>query len=70
MKRSGPGTTLCTRKTASIIAVSSSPGMPSASIGISAAGGTALFVASETMMPSGAPLPNLWPSGENRLATT
>ena len=55
---SGPGITLCTMKTDSIIAVSASPGMPSASRGTSAAAGTALLAASEAISPSGAPLPN------------
>ena len=56
--RVGPGMKLCTMKTASIIAVSASPGMPSASSGTRAEAGTALFAVSQAIRPSGAPLPN------------
>ena len=56
-KISGPGFTPASKKTTIIIAVSASPGTPSASNGIIADAGTALFAVSEAISPSGDPWP-------------
>ena len=46
------------KKHSAFPAVKASPGMPNAKSGIMAAGGTALFAASDAIKPSGEPLPN------------
>ena len=58
-KISGPGLIPASKNTTIIIAVSASPGTPSANSGIIAAAGTALFDVSEANNPSGDPCPNL-----------
>ena len=54
---SGPGLIPASKNTTIIIAVSASPGTPSAKSGIIAAAGTALLAVSEAINPSGEPCP-------------
>ena len=56
-KISGPGFIPASKKTTIIMAVSASPGTPSASNGIIAAAGTALLDVSDAIKPSGEPCP-------------
>ena len=53
----GPGTTLWISSAPSIMAVTMSPGMPSAIMVMSAPPAVPLLAASEAMTPSGIPVP-------------